>query len=187
MKEIWKPVKNYEGWYEVSNLGRVRSVDRIVTYSDGIKHLWKGQMMKLKKGNNGYLQIGLSKNSKVNFFIVHRLVAQAFIQNPDNLPQVNHKDENKTNNCVSNLEFCSHSYNVNYGTRNKRVAEKRLNSPKFSKYVLQIDLETNQIIAEYPSTMEAERQLKINRGGISNCCLRKRKTYKGFKWKYKKE
>ena len=195
MKEIWRPIKNYETYYEVSNLGRVRSVDRVIIDSDGVKRLLKGKILKPAKNNNGYLVCGLRKNSKANSFTVHRLVAQAFLPNTDNLPEVNHKDENKDNNRVflkkngsvnldkSNLEWCTRSYNINYGTRNKQVAEKL--KILLSKPVLQIDISTGQVISEYPSVMEVARQLNINNGGISNCCLRKRKTYKGFKWKFK--
>ena len=194
--EIWRPVKNYETYYEVSSYGRVRSVDRIVTYSNGRKHLHKGKIIKPAKVCDGYLQIQLWKSGKVKQVLIHRLVAQAFLPNPDNLPQVNHKDENKTNNRVflnkdgsvelkkSNLEWCDGKYNVNYGTAIKRMREKKLNSPKLSKPVLQIDLETNQIIAEYPSVAEALRQLNISQGHISECCRGERKTYKGFKWCY---
>lgn len=184
-KEIWRPVKGYETYYEVSNFGNVRSVDRVVIRFNGRKCLCKGRILKPKKNNNEYLTCYLWKNSKYKFFTVHRLVAEAFLPNPDNLPQVNHKDENKANNCVDNLEWCTRLYNMRYGTCIQRGAEKRLNSPKLSKSVFQIDLETNQIIAEYPSAIEAARQLNIYQGGISNCCLHRCKTYKGFKWLYK--
>ena len=195
-KEIWSPVKNYEGYYQVSSYGRVRSADRVIIDSDGVKRLLKGKILKPAKNNNGYFLCGLCKNGQMKYVLIHRLVAEAFIPNPSNLPEVNHKDENKTNNSVflkkdgsvdlgkSNLEWCTRSYNINYGTRNKQVAEKRLNSPKFSKPVLQIDINTGRVISEYPSVMEAARKLNINNGGISMCCLRKRKTYKRFKWKY---
>lgn len=186
-EEIWRSIKNYEGWYEVSSYGRVRSVDRMETLSDGRKRLRKGSMLKTEKNINGYLRIQLWKSSEVKKVSIHRLVAQAFIPNPNNLPQVNHKDEDKTNNHVENLEWCDGKYNTNYGTAIQRNTEKRLNSPKLSKPVLQIDLETNQIISKYPSEIEAARQLNINQGGISNCCRGKCKTAYGYKWKYEKE
>ena len=110
---------------------------------------------------------------------MHRLVAQAFIPNPDNLPEVNHRDEDKTNNCVENLEWCSHLYNMRFGTAIKRGAEKQ------STPVLQIDKDTNEVIAEYPSTAEAGRQLKIWQGNISNCCRGRYKTTGGYKFVYK--
>ena len=182
--EIWKPVKNYEGYYEVSSYGRVKSLDRIINYSDGVKHLHKGRILKPYKDareNKGYLRVELKKDGIFKKFAIHRLVAQAFIQNPSNLPEVNHKDEVKTNNRVSNLEWCDGKYNVNYGTAIQRRAEKR------SMSVLQIDKETNEIVAEYPSTMEAARQLNISQGNIWSVCNGTQKTYKGFKWQYKKE
>lgn len=185
--EIWKPIKGYEGYYQVSNLGNVRSLDRIVTYSNNKIYLYKSRIRKPYKDRGGYLTCDLRKNSKGKNAKVHRLVAEAFIPNPNNLPQVNHRDEDKTNNHVENLEWCDGKYNVNYGTAIQRSAEKRLNSPKLSKPVLQLDLETNQIIAEYPSARGAERQLNIYNGGISYCCRGERKTAGGFKWVYKKE
>lgn len=179
MKEIWKDIKGYEGLYQVSNLGNVRSVDRVVNYKDGRKRLWKGRILKPKKDRYGYLLCDLCKKSKVKTITIHRLVAETFLPNPNNLPEINHKDENKDNNCVSNLEFCSHLYNMRFGTAIQRRVE------KVSKPVLQIDLETNKIIDGYPSANEAARKLKIDQGGISYCCRGKYKTYKGFKWQYK--
>lgn len=124
MQEIWKDIRDYEGLYQISNNGNVKSLGRWVNYKNKGKKWQEGKILKplVKKG--GYLHVGLWKNGKVKFFIVHRLVAQAFIPNPNNLPQVNHKDENKENNVVKNLEYCDAKYNSNYGTRNKRVAEK---------------------------------------------------------------
>lgn len=148
-EEIWKDIKGYEGYYQVSNLGNVRSVDRIVTYSDGIKCLHKGKILKLKKDRYGYLNSYLCKNSKVKTITIHRLVAENFLPNPNNLPEINHKDENKDNNCVSNLEFCTHLYNMRFGT----AIQRRL--IKLSKPVLQLDTNTGQVIAEYPSANEA--------------------------------
>lgn len=180
-EEIWRPIKDYDGLYEVSNLGRVRSVERIETLSDGRKHLHKGKILKPAKGTGGYLICKLYKNSKHKTITVHRLVAKAFIPNPDNLPQVNHRDENKRNNCVSNLEWCSCKYNINYGTGIQRSTEKR------SKSVLQLDINTGRVIYEYPSLMEVVRKLNISQSRISDCCRGKRKTAYGYKWKYKKE
>lgn len=178
-EEIWKPVKNYEGLYEVSNLGNVRSVDRVVVYSNGRKHFLKGQILKPVKNQDGYLFLWLFKDSKRKTFKVHRIIMNTFVPNPSNLPQINHKDEDKTNNCVENLEWCDSKYNINYGTRIQRVTE------KCSKAVLQIDKEKDVIISEYPSTQEAARKLKICQSNISACCKGKRETAGGFKWSYK--
>lgn len=196
MKEIWRPIKGYETYYEVSNLGRVRSVDRIVAYSNGIKCLHKGRILKPYKDareNKGYLRVELKKYGIFKKFAIHRLVAQAFLPNPDNLPQVNHKDEDKTNNFIflkkdgsvdldkSNLEWCTQAYNNSYGTRLKRQVEKR------SMPVLQIDKETNEIIAVYPSMSEAARHINGSQGSIWNACNNTQKTAYGYKWEYKKE
>ena len=117
MEEIWKPVKDFEGYYEVSNLGRVRSVDRVVL--DKVRNcerLLKGRIIIQSDNGHGYKRVVFCKEHKLINKYVHRMVAETFIPNPDNLPQVNHKDEDKSNNAVSNLEWCSEVYNTNYGT-----------------------------------------------------------------------
>ena len=123
MIEEWRSIEGYEGLYEVSNTGRVRSVDRYVVDSLGHRKFYKGKVLIPVKSNLGYLLVSLCCNGKHKMFLVHRLVAQVFIENPDNLPEVNHLDEDKTNNRVDNLEFCDRSYNINYGLRNIRVKE----------------------------------------------------------------
>ena len=126
MKEIWKDIKGYENLYQVSNLGNVRVLDRHVNsgikYNNKVKR--KGQILKQFLKKNGYLQVVLSNNNTRKYIAVHRLVAETFLQNTHNLPQVNHKDENKLNNCVDNLEWCTAKYNCNYGTRTKRISKK---------------------------------------------------------------
>ena len=115
--------------------------------------------------------------------MVHRLVSLAFIPNPDNLPQVNHKDECKTNNNVSNLEWCSKSYNINYGTRNERCAEKQLNRKDQSKPVKQFTKD-GRFITDYPSIAEAERQTGFDQTAISKCCNGKLKSAYCYIWRY---
>ena len=113
MAEVWKDVVGYEGLYQVSNLGRLKSAPRPRT---------KGGLLKPQYDRKGYLTFGLCKNGKSKMAKIHRLVAEAFIPNPGKLPEVNHKDEQKDNNCVENLEWCTTQYNSNYGTRVARIA-----------------------------------------------------------------
>lgn len=125
-EEIWKDIIGYEGLYQVSSLGRVRSLDRYVKYSNGQIHLHKGKVLSLVKSNLGYLLVSLCCNGKYKSISVHRLVAQAFIENPDNLPEVNHRNEDKTDNRVENLEFCDRSYNNNYGSRKDKERDTKI-------------------------------------------------------------
>lgn len=125
IEEIWKDVKDYEGLYQVSNLGNIRSVDRIINHqydiNTGIKNKTRtiyGKLLKLYIGKTGYFQVTLSSQKrKPKVVYIHRLVAQAFIPNPKNLPEVNHKDENKLNNKVENLEWCTRDYNAKYSAK----------------------------------------------------------------------
>lgn len=171
--EIWKEIDGYPN-YMVSNLGNVKSLNYKGTGREGILT----PFIDSREGK-GYLRVTLCKNGKAKRFQVHRLVAEAFIPNPYNLPQVNHKDENKQSNVVENLEWCDNSYNVNYGTRNKRNAE------KLSKPIFQIDKYTNEIIAEFPSLIDIERQFRYSIGLISRCCKDNTKSAYGYKWQYK--
>ena len=169
-KEYWKIIKGYEN-YMISSLGRIK----IINY----RNTGKERIMKPQLKKNGYLDIGLNKNGIQKRFLIHRLVAEAFIPNPDNLPQVNHKDENKLNNAVENLEWCDAKYNVNYGTALTRRTIKK------SKIVYQYDLKGN-FIREWSSTMECGRN-GYNQGSVSACCRGKRKYHKDCIWKYKED
>ena len=126
MQEIWKDIPNYENLYQISNLGRVRS----------LHNRYKGkQYLKACPNSKGYLLVSLCKNHTQRAFNIHRLVAEAFIPNPNNLPCINHIDENKLNNAVSNLEWCSYQYNNVYGHRiEKSVATRRRNHPLSLRY-----------------------------------------------------
>ena len=119
--EEWKDIPGYEGLYQVSNTGKIKGLPRVTVQNQILQEriLIPGVI------NNGYLQITLHKNGEHKNFLVHRLVANAFIPNPKNLPEVNHKDEDKTNCNSDNLEWCTRKYNLNYGTRNQRSAESR--------------------------------------------------------------
>lgn len=178
--EIWKDIKDYEGLYQVSNLGRVKSLERI----DNNNHPIKEKILKNQTDKDGYLWICLH-GIKIKKVQVHRLVAQAFIPNPNNLPQVNHKNEIKDDNRPVNLEWCDTKYNINYGTRNKRVGQKLRNNFKRSLPIVQIDIKTNFLVAEFPSVMEASRQTGFNEVAIRRCCKGRTKTSYGYKWKYK--
>ena len=119
--EEWKDIPGYEGLYQVSNTGKIKGLPRVTVQNQILQEriLIPGVI------NNGYLQITLHKNGEHKNFLVHRLVANAFIPNPKNLPEVNHKDEDKTNCNSDNLEWCTRKYNINYGTHNQRSAESR--------------------------------------------------------------
>ena len=177
--ELWKDVKDYEGLYQVSTLGRVRSLDKYIDVKirNVDKVLRRGRILKPAYDKKGYLRVFLCKNGKRTCFLVHRLVAEAFISNPLNLPVINHKDEVKDNNYPYNLEWCTVKYNSNYGTTIKRSVEKR------SKKVYQYDLEGN-LIKEWVSAAEAGRN-GFDKASISSCCSGKYKTHKGYIWSYK--
>ena len=174
---MWKNIKGYEGLYQISDKGEVRSLN--------YRNTGRVQVLKPNKNNCGYLQVLLCKNGKMKRYLVHRLVAEAFLPNPSNLPQINHKDENPLNNCVENLEFCDSRYNNNFGTRNQRIAEKLTGvyNTKKSKPVRQYDLQGN-FIKEFPSTHEVQRKFGYNQGNISSACNGKRQTANGYRWSY---
>lgn len=182
MSEEWRPITGFEGLYEVSNLGRVRSLDRQVNNQG--TYIISGKVLVLTADKRGYKHLLLWKDGKSKLGLVHRLVAGAFIPNPCNLPQVNHKDENKGNNIVSNLEWCTAKYNSNYGTGARRNGMARRNNSRDSKPVIQLDLNHN-FVAEYPSAREAARRNDFRQSEISKCCRGEIKTSKGFIWLYK--
>lgn len=176
--EIWKDIKGYEGLYQISNLGRVKSLEK-KTYAGinkGTYIVRKERILKTNKSRDGYLRVTLCNNKENIMYFVHRLVAQTFLDNPNNYKEVNHKDENKQNNRAENLEWCTRKYNVNYG---KRIL-------KTQKKVLQYD-KNGKLIKEWNSTMDIQRKLNIANTIISACCLNKkyRKTAGGYVWKYK--
>lgn len=180
-EEIWKPICGFEGLYEISNFGRIKSLN--------YNHTKKEKILSQIKNNKGYLYVDLYKNGKEKNCRVHRLVANAFIENPSNLPMVNHIDENKENNVVENLEWCDAKYNLTYGgCQQRRVTSTdykaigRKNSEKLSKQVYQYDL-NRKLIKIWESTQECQRH-GYSSGNISSCCSGKRKTHKGYIWSY---
>jgi len=176
---MWKDIQGYEKLYQISNFGRVKSLN--------YNHTRKEQILKPHKDKGGYLRVDLCKDGKRNGKLIHRLVAQMFLENPNNLPCINHKSEDKTDNSVNNIEYCDYKYNNNYGTHQERCAKARLNHPKLSKKVNQYSLDGKTFIQSFHSAMEIQRQLGFANTHISDCCLGKRKTAYGFIWKYKND
>lgn len=174
MKEIWKDIKDYEELYQVSNLGRVKRKK--------YKKIFCEKILKQKTDRRGYKRIILSKQGKTKIYLVHRLVANAFIENKYNKPYINHKDENTSNNKVDNLEWVTNSENLKY--KNCLKEGKRKTS---GKKVIQFDLNKN-IIREYNSIAEAEEITGISRNHIGHCCNHTKyyKTAGGYKWEFKK-
>lgn len=183
MNEEWKPIEGYEGLYEVSNLGRVRSVERMVCGKGKCQRVWKSRVLKPRSNTTGYQQVSLTKDGKATIYLLHRLVAIAFIPNPYNLAIVNHKDENPLNNNADNLEWCTQLYNVNYGTGKERGNAK---SNHNRRAVLQCNLDGN-VLREFASLTEAARITGFSRSPIHACCCGKyrNKTAGGYKWRYK--
>ncbi|MEI3530091.1 MAG: NUMOD4 domain-containing protein [Bacilli bacterium] len=191
MKEIWKDVVGYEGLYRVSNLGRVKSLDCIRRCGNG-ECIQKGIVLKngFDRGNN-YFRTRLSKNGKVSDFLVHRLVAQTFIPNPENKPQVNHKDGNKLNNCVDNLEWATGSENIQhaYDTGLAKVTietKKKIAKTMEDRNCIEIfQYNTDgKFLAKWKSAHEIQRMLGLNNANIIQVCKGTRKTAGGFIWKY---
>lgn len=185
--EIWKDVPGYSGLYQVSNLGRVKSIERV----DANKHLVRERILKQSNRGNGYNVVVLySKGHKM--FAVHRLVALAFIPNLDGLPQVNHKNENKTDNRVENLEWCTARQNANYGTNRARISKTRKCSKRCKEDVerrkrpiVQYDL-SGKFIRRYDSISDAKIKngIPVNNGSLNACLKGKQKTAYNYVWKY---
>lgn len=153
-----KDIKNYEGLYAVTSCGKIWSYrnEKFLTPETDI---------------GGYLRVNLCKNGKTKHYKIHRLVADAYIPNPENLPQINHKDENKANNCLQNLEWCDAKYNTNYGTRNDKI----------KKPILQYTL-NGEFVREWPSASDVGKEVSTH---ICNCLKGRKKSAYGYKWVYK--
>lgn len=170
MKEIWKPVVGYEGLYEVSNYGNVKSLNW------GNRGFEK--RMYLKKHNKGYLQVELCKNKSKKMFLVHRIVADAFLENPLKKTQINHKDYNRTNNNVENLEWCTVSENMKHSClRRKEKPTKR------KEKILQLDINGN-FLRLWDNCISIKKEKGYSQTSIFECCENKRKTAYGYLWRY---
>ena len=176
MKEIWKDIKGYEGLYQVSSFGRVKSFDSI----DKLGRIRKGRILKGGKITHGYLKVKLYKNGIASHHRIHRLVAQAFIPNPENKSEVNHIDEDKTNNMLSNLEWVTRNENNNHGTRNER-ASKTMSIP-----IIATNIKTGES-TEFYGTNECARQLELHVSSITKVLKGRRRQTGGYTFKYKGE
>ena len=172
--EQWHDIAEYEGLYQISNFGRVKSISRTID-RHGLTNI-PDKIMNPSTNIKGYKVVQLSKDGIRTTYFVHRLVAKTFIPNPTNLSQVNHKDEDKTNNKVDNLEWCDGRYNINYGTCLQRRSE------HFKKKVCQYSLD-NTPIKVWDSLKEAAIALKVCKDSISKCCHNVYHSCGGFKWK----
>lgn len=171
--EVWKTYSEFS-FVEVSTFGRVRTLDRVVPSGLGLTRLIKGHVLKQQDNGHGYLFVGFNMNGKTVTRYVHRLVAQTFIPNPDNLAEINHKDNNPTNNCVINLEWCTHEYNMQYKEKYGKSATEAVGHPAFA-----INLKTSEVLC-FQSQSEASRVLGIHVGNINSVIKGRYKTAKGY-------
>lgn len=198
MEEIWKDIDGYEGLYQVSNMGRVKSLGRYKIARNNSISFMSEIIKKTQISKKGYITVTLNNNKQRKTFKVHRLVAQAFLDNPDNLPQINHKDEDKTNNVIwvnddgsidynkSNLEWCDNKYNCNYGNHSINISKKLKRHPSIIKSVLQLNL-NEEYVKIWDSSTDICEILGYNKTCISECCNGKQKTDYGYKWVFADE
>lgn len=181
-EEIWKDIKGYEDWYQVSNFGRVKSLERTFIDKSGHKQHIKERIRKPSTDKDGYLYVLLYKGSgKGRKFLVHRLVCGAFYENPKNKPQVNHINEDKADNRASNLEWVTAKENCNHGTRTARMAKAvaKTKSKPVGQYT-----RDDKLIKIWQSTIEVQRQLGYYHSSIGAVARGERKTAYGYVWKY---
>lgn len=189
IEEIWKPVKDYEGLYEVSNLGRVRSVDRFVLGSKGsLRHI-KGKYLIPHKNNKGYYLCDLYKENRRKNVLLHRAVAEAFVPNEYNLPYINHIDNNRENCVFTNLEWCTQSYNVKYSydtTDRKSIMNWKSGKENRNSKPILMYSKDGVFIKSFDCISDAERELGISNNGIVACLKKRNKTAGGYIWEYAK-
>lgn len=186
MEEIWKDIDEYKGIYQVSSLGRVRSLDRYDACKRFQTRMLKGQILKPLATKGGYFRVALMVTNNRKYCLIHRLVAKAFIANPDNHPCINHIDENKSNNSVANLEWCTYKYNNTYGVGAQQRIVSRRNSIKGKKAVGQYTKD-GKLINTYKSICDAARSishiLKSPKSAIWSVCTGRKKSCAGYVWK----
>lgn len=170
--ELWVDINGYDGDYQISNFGRVKS-----------KKGYNEKILTNGIDGRGYSFVVLCKNGITKMYRIHRLVGIYFIPNPHNYPCINHKDENKINNHISNLEWCTYKYNANYGTKISRIKKSLKESTKNKKQVVQYDIQGN-IVNKYNGIREAGRITNILSSSISSCCKGKLLTVHGYVWRY---
>ena len=180
MKEEWKDIVGFEGYYMVSNLGRVKSLERTVRNGRGYR-IVPEKIINPYASGDGYLQVKLWKDGKVEQPLVHRLVATAFLENTEGYKEINHKDENKQNNCVDNLEWCSRSYNNRYNDKAKKAGKKT--AEKLSKPVYSINKESG-LVTYWESAKVASRQTGIASSNICACLKGRQKSCGNHYWFY---
>lgn len=208
--EIWKDIKGYEGLYQVSNMGRVKSLNRFIYKSNGTIQPFKGKICAMCPDNN-YIKVSLSKNGKYALKLVHRLVAEAFIPNPENKPEIDHINTDRKDNRVENLRWCTHKENVNnpltiskykantgrivsnetreklsLALKGRKMSKESISKRTKSTYkpIIQLTLDGN-FIKEWESATIIERELHLTNGNIGKCCKGLIKQSFGFIWKYK--
>ena len=179
--EEWRPIAGYEGIYEVSNMGRIKSLDRVISqtnrYGTQTDHVYKGKILKESVGNNGYLHIDLHKDGKTKRVLIHRLVASHFLEKQDGADVINHLDCNKENNSVPNLEWCTQSHNIKY------AYEQGTKTPPHMQKVAQYG-ENGSLIRIWDSIAEASRELGLKASNIGKVCRGQRHQTGGYKWQY---
>lgn len=180
---MWKDIEGYDGRYQVSIDGSVRSVDWLVVNANGVKHIFRGRTLKPCLNAIGYYVVNLTKNGVSSPVLLHRIIAKAFIANPNGYNEVNHINENRSDNSIDNLEWCTHLHNVRHGTAIQRATKKKINNASFSNRVAQYS-KNGEFIAEYPSAKEASRVTGAPYVPIVKCCHGIKKTSGGYKWKY---
>lgn len=209
--EIWKPIKGFEGYYEISNFGRIKALCRLIKRKNSGDFITKERILKLHKIPNGYIKVILYKDGVLFQRYVHRLVAEAFVHNPENKSEIDHIDTNRANNIADNLRWCSRSENNRNPITSKRMSESHLGKKRSresiekwrkariahgnrlyrslnygkSKPVEQIDPTSKMVIATFPSMQEVKRKLGYSPANICNCCKGYKDVAYGFIWRYK--